>query len=89
MHGYLSNGYLNSLSNFKYKKLVKITSLRTLVEQPRITTKISMSILKVGVHSCLPNADKSKSNFNSGKLVKNETPLCDFGKVGIKRGEIF
>ena len=27
MHGYLSNGYLNSLSNFNYKKVGKITSL--------------------------------------------------------------
>ena len=55
MHGYLSNEYLNSLSNLKYKKLVKITSLGTLVDQPWITTKIATSILKVAVHSCLPN----------------------------------
>ena len=27
MHGYLSKGYLNSLSNFNYKKAKKITSL--------------------------------------------------------------
>ena len=34
MHGYLSNGYLNSLSNFNYKKAEKITSLRPLLGQP-------------------------------------------------------
>ena len=34
MHGYLSNGYLNSLSNFNYKKAEKITSLRYLLNQP-------------------------------------------------------
>ena len=34
MHGYLSNGYLNSLSNFTYKKAEKITSLSLLIDQP-------------------------------------------------------
>ena len=33
MHGYLSNGYLNSLSNFNYKKTEKITSPRPLIDQ--------------------------------------------------------
>ena len=33
MHRYLSNGYLNSLSNFNYKKDEKITSLRPLLDQ--------------------------------------------------------
>ena len=33
MHGYLSNGYLNSLSNFNYKKAEKITSLRPLLDE--------------------------------------------------------
>ena len=88
MHGYLSNGYLNSLSNSKYEKLVKITSHRTLVYQPWITTKIATSILQVGVHSSLPNAwINLQSNFNFEKLVKSETLLCNFVKVGIKGGE--
>ena len=34
MHGYLSNGSLNSLSNFNYKKTEKITSLGPLLEKP-------------------------------------------------------
>ena len=33
MHGYLSNGYLNSLSNFTSKKAEKITSLSLLLDQ--------------------------------------------------------
>ena len=33
LHGYLSNGYLSSLSNFNYKKAEKITSLRPLLDQ--------------------------------------------------------
>ena len=34
MHGYLSNGYLSSLSNFTYKKAEKITSLSLLLDKP-------------------------------------------------------
>ena len=34
MHGYLSNGYLNSLSNFNYMKAEKITSLSPLLDKP-------------------------------------------------------
>ena len=78
MHGYLSNGYLNSLWNFNYNKVEKIASLRPLLDQPWITTKISTSkvnlhhtvllrfglkelkitlnIMKVGVHTSHPNA---------------------------------
>ena len=56
MHGYLSIGYLNSLSNFNYKKVEKITSLRPLLDQPWIMTKITSNIVKVGVHCYLPNA---------------------------------
>ena len=47
MDGYLSNGYLNSSSNFNYKKEEKITSLRPLLDQPSITTKIAPNIMKV------------------------------------------
>ena len=88
MHGYLSNGYLNSLSNFNYEKVIKIWSLRTLHDQPWITTKIAPNIVKVGMHSYLPNEQINlRSNFNSKKLVKSETPLCCFAKVGVKAGE--
>ena len=90
MHVYLSNGYLNSLSNFNCEKVRKIWSLRPLLYQPWIMTKIALNIVKVGKHSYLPNAQKNlQSNFNSEKLVKSETPLCCFAKVGLKAGEIF
>ena len=46
MHGYLSNRYLNSLSNFKYEKVGKIASLRPLLDQPLITTKIALNLTK-------------------------------------------
>ena len=43
---------------------------------------------KVGMHSYLPNAQINlRSNFNSEKLVKSETPLHCFAKVGLKAGE--
>ena len=90
MHGYLSNGYLNSLSNFNNEKVGKISSLRPLLDQPWITTKIALNIVKVGMHSYLPNVQINlRSNFNSEKLVKSETPLCCFAKVGLKRVKIF
>ena len=89
MHGYVSNGYLNSLSNFNYEKVGKIWSLRPLLVQPWITTKIAPNIVKVGIHSYLPNAQINLwKNFNYEKLVKSETPLCCFAKVGLKVGEI-
>ena len=38
--------------------------------------------------SYLPNAPINlRLNFNFEKLVKRETPLCSFAKVGIKGGE--
>ena len=56
MNGYLSNGYLNSLSNLNYKKVKKIASLRPLLDQPLIMTKITVNIVKVGVNCYLPNS---------------------------------
>ena len=51
-------------------------------------TKISPNIVKVVMHSYQPNVPIIlRSNFNSVKLVKSETPLCGFSKVGIKGGE--
>ena len=44
--------------------------------------------MKVDMHSYLPNAQINlRSNFNSEKLVKSETPLCYFARVGPKAGE--
>ena len=77
MHGYISNGYLNSISNFNYKKAEKITSLGPLLD-----------IVKVGMHYYLWNVHLNLwLNFNSKKLVKSEIPLCSFAKVGVKGGE--
>ena len=55
MHAYLSNGYLNSLSNFNYKKVKKVASPRPLLEQLSITSKITLNIMKGCVHSYLSN----------------------------------
>ena len=50
--------------------------------------KITMNIVKVGVHTYHPNAhQKIWSNFNSKKFVKCETPSCGFAKVGVKGGQ--
>ena len=50
--------------------------------------KIALNIVKVGMHSYFPNADlKLWLNFNFEKLVKRETSLCGFGKLGLKGGE--
>ena len=53
-------------------------------------TKITSNSVKVGVHCYLPNAKINlRSHFNSEKLVKTETLVYRFAKVGIKGGEIF
>ena len=40
------------------------------------------------MESYLPNAPINlRLNFNFEKIVKRETPLCGFGKVGLKAGE--
>ena len=88
MHGYLSNGYLNSLSNFNYEKVKKVAPLRPLLDQPLIMTKITSNIMKVVVHCYLPNAKINlRSNFNSEKLVKSETMLYGFAKVRLTGGD--
>ena len=90
MHGYLSNGHPNSLSNFTYKKVEKVASLRPLLDQPWIMTKIIANIVKVGVNFYVPNSKINLwSNFNSKKLFKRETLLYGFADIGIKGNEIF
>ena len=50
--------------------------------------KIALNIVKIGMHSYFPNVDLNLwLNFNFEKLVKRETPLSDFAKVGLKGGE--
>ena len=50
--------------------------------------KIGLNIVKVGMHSYFPNADLNLwLNFNFEKLVKRETSLCNFAKVGLKGSE--
>ena len=52
--------------------------------------KIAPNIVKVGMHSYLPNAQINLlSNFNFEKLVKSETPLCVLLRLGLKRVKIF
>ena len=52
--------------------------------------KIALNIVKVGMHSYFPNADLHLClNFNFEKLVKRETSLCGFSKVGLKGVKIF
>ena len=44
--------------------------------------------MKVSMLSYLPNASINLGlNFDFEKLVKHETPLCSFAKVGLKAGE--
>ena len=50
--------------------------------------KIALNIMKVGMQSYFPNAHLNLwLNFNVEKLVKRETSLCGFAKVGLKGGE--
>ena len=50
--------------------------------------KITLNIVKVGMHTYHPNAhQKIRSNFNFEKFVKSETLLCGFAKVGVKGNE--
>ena len=50
--------------------------------------KIALNVMKVGMHSYFANADLNLwLNFNFEKLVKRETSLWGFAKVGIKGGE--
>ena len=43
--------------------------------------------MKLSMHSYLPNGPINlQLNFNFEKLVKRETPLCVFAKVGLKGG---
>ena len=47
--------------------------------------KIALNIVKVGMHSYFPNAELNQwLNVNFEKLVKRETSLCGFAKVGLK-----
>ena len=49
--------------------------------------KIAPNIVKVGMHSYFQNADLNLwLNFNFEKLVKRETSLSGFAKVGLKGG---
>ena len=50
--------------------------------------KIALNIVKGGMHSYFLNADlKLWSNFNFEELVKRETSLCGFAKVGLNGGK--
>ena len=52
--------------------------------------KIALNIVKVGMHSYFPNADLNLLlNFNFEKLVKRETSLYGFAKLGLKGVKIF
>ena len=50
--------------------------------------KIALNIVKVCMHSYFPNAGLNLwINFNFVKLVKRETSLSGFAKLGLKGGE--
>ena len=52
--------------------------------------KIALNIVKVGMHCYFPNADLNLGlNFNFVKLVKRETSLCGFLKLGLNGVKIF
>ena len=50
MRAYLSNGYLNPLSNFNFKKVNKSADF-----QPWTRAKITSNLMKIGVHAYLSN----------------------------------
>ena len=53
-------------------------------------SKITLNIMKIGVHWYLPNAKVNlRSNFNSEKLVKSETLLYGLAEVGIQGVKYF
>ena len=50
--------------------------------------KIALNIVKVGMNTYFPNADLNLwLSFNFEKLVKRDTSLWSFAKVGLKGGE--
>ena len=50
--------------------------------------KIALNIVKVRMHSYFPDAYLNLwLDFNFEKLVKRETSLCSFTKVGLQGGE--
>ena len=49
--------------------------------------QIARNIAKFGMHACISNIANLWSNFNSGNLVKSETPSCSFAKVWPKEGK--
>ena len=51
-------------------------------------SKITLNIMKIGVHSYLANAHLNLgSNFNSEIFVKSETPSCRFTRIRVTGGE--
>ena len=80
------NRHPNLWSNLNFNKLVKSetrhpVSLGFGLKEAKITS----NMVKVGVHSCLPNGHLNLwLSFNSEKLVKSEISLCSFAKVGLK-----
>ena len=53
-------------------------------------SKINLNAMKFSMHSYLPNALINKRlNFNFERLVKRETSLCGFAKLGLKGVKIF
>ena len=79
MHGYLS--ILRSWSNVKLHRVI-------LLGFGLKESKINLNIMKVALHSYLPNAHLNLwPNFNLKKLVKGETSSCGFAKIGVKCGE--
>ena len=51
-------------------------------------TEIAPNIMKVSMHTYLPNAPINlRLNFRFEKLLKHETPLRGFAKVWLKGGE--
>ena len=62
-------------------KLRHAVSLRLVLQG----VKIAENVVKVGVHSYLSNGHPNlSSNFNSEKLVRSETSLFIFARVGLE-----
>ena len=71
VHAYLSNGYLNLLSNFNYVNVDKSAYFRPWFNQSWTRPKIAPNLIKTGVHAYLSNGYLNPhSNFNSEKVKK-------------------
>ena len=55
VHAYLSNGYINPLSELNFEKVDKSAYFKPCFEQTWMSAKIAPNLIKIGVHAYLSN----------------------------------